>query len=405
MGSNSNIEWTHHTFNPWRGCTKVSDGCKNCYADTLSKRNPGTLGVWGPNGSRVLAAEAYWRQALKWNAEAACIDSFDCGNGDHSDACPQSDRPRVFCASLADVFEDWSGDFPDLPGGGHGGVRCMVDASGARLCTRVGREVARQWPDEAGWRPYTMEDARDRLFQLIAETPNLDWLLLTKRPELAGDWLRAFYAEENDVLPNVWLGTSVENQQTADERIPHLLNCPAAVRFLSCEPLLGAVDLTRIPTGSWSYGKVDVLSGYLCGDEPDELYDYEADPAGWIRKPAGEWDRGEYGIDWVIAGGESGSGARPMHPDWARSLRDQCQAAGVAFFFKQHGGWLPAVESTGPLVTSASPSKARVIGIDGKDGNPHNGPYALMSRVGKKAAGRELDGRTWNEMPEQLAHP
>lgn len=165
MGQDSKIEWTHHTFNPWRGCTKVSDGCKHCYAETMSKRNPSVLGVWGPRGRRVVAAESYWRQPLAWNCDAE----------------QAGERRRVFCASLADVFE---------------GPETMP---------------AESWP--------VVEAARARLWRLIEVTPWLDWLLLTKRP---------VNAAQNSYVPitwwerwpdNVWIGTSVENQAAADERI------------------------------------------------------------------------------------------------------------------------------------------------------------------------------------------
>lgn len=109
MGANTKIQWATHTFNPWRGCVKVAAGCANCYAEAQSKRNPNTLGVWGPNGSRVVASESMWREPLKWNRAAECHHAFDCGQAEHGDACPQSDRPRVFCGSLCDVFEDWGG--------------------------------------------------------------------------------------------------------------------------------------------------------------------------------------------------------------------------------------------------------------------------------------------------------
>ena len=237
MAENSNIEWTTHTFNPWRGCTKVSDGCKNCYADTLSKRNPKTLGVWGPNGQRVVAAESYWKQPRLWHAKAIAA----------------GERHRVFCASLADVFE--------------------------------GRDTM----PESSWE--AVESARRRLFNLIDDTPQLDWLLLTKRPQNIQDMLPSVrIGESAEFRQNLWIGTSVENMWAADERIHWLKKVPAAVRFLSVEPLIGPVSLRLI-----------------------------AEP----------------GIHWVIVGCESGAHARPMDLDWARSVRDQCKSAGVAFFMKQ----------------------------------------------------------------------
>jgi protein gp37 len=271
MGANSAIEWTHHTFNPWRGCTRVSAGCKNCYAETMSKRNPGVLGVWGPRGTRVVAAESYWRQPVTWDREAA----------------QAGERRRVFCASLADVFED--------------------DAT----MPLASREVV--WA------------ARERLWALIAQTPNLDWLLLTKRPENILSMIPVPWRFHHGAPHNVWYGTSVEDQATAEYRIPYLLQVPARVRFLSCEPLLGPVDL-----GRWLPDLDRPIDWVPDGDAPPGIYD----PLTRERYP----DPADIELHWVIAGGESGHGARPMHSDWARSLRDQCTAAGVSFFMKQMGG-------------------------------------------------------------------
>jgi protein gp37 len=157
VAENSNIEWTTHTFNPWRGCTKVSAGCKHCYADTLAGRNPAVLGVWGPKGTRVVAAEKQWREPLGWDKKAKAA----------------GERHRVFCASLADVFEDWTGP--------------MVDSTGMKLhADRRGMPIG----DDGltpGDRDMTMQDVRLRLFDLIDRTPNLDWQLLTKRPQ---NWRR-----------------------------------------------------------------------------------------------------------------------------------------------------------------------------------------------------------------------
>jgi protein gp37 len=311
MGANSKIEWTHHTFNPWRGCTKVSAGCANCYAEATSVRNPKVLGVWGPRGTRVIAAESYWRQPLAWNAAARAA----------------GERHRVFCASLADVFE---GD----------------DTMPAESVRPV-------------------RDARARLFNLIDATPFLDWLLVTKRPEnIRGMWPGGYMnpppmGPTLTRRPNVWLLTSVEDQPSADKRIPELLKCRdlAAVLGLSIEPLLGPVDLTRA--------------------KPRNV------PAWWQgnRNPLSR-------IDWVIVGGESGHHARPMHPEWPRGLRDQCQAAGVPFFFKQWGDWRHGY--------SRNPS-CRLVRAGLHDVQTD---CVWMEKVGKDIAGRQLDGRTWDEFPE-----
>lgn len=243
MGKNTNIEWCNHTWNPWVGCTKVSPGCAHCYAESLSKRTG--LAVWGDNGTRRVTSDANWRNPLKWAKDAA----------------KRGVREQVFCASLADVFEDRD----DLAA------------------------------------------PRHRLWNLIFETyDSLDWLLLTKRPE------------NFDMLPlqfwdRVWLGTSVENH-TAKTRIEHLRKAHAAVRFLSVEPLLEDLGTINLD-----------------------------------------------GINWVIVGGESGAGARPMEEAWVRSIRDQCVEASVPFFYKQR--------------------------IDG----------------GRKISLPELDGVSWSERPFAVA--
>jgi protein gp37 len=227
MAENSKIEWCDHTFNPWMGCTEVSPACAKCYAKALTKRY-GHAG-WGPHAERIRTSAANWKQPYAWQRKASSS---------------LGDKPRVFCASLADVFEN---------------------------------RIPEEW--------------RSDLFKVIDDTPCLNWLLLTKRPQLVAkmlppDWGQP-HGDEWFAGENVWLGTTVENQEEAERRIPHLTAIPAVVRFLSAEPLLGAI-------------------------QPDLT-----------------------GIDWVICGGESGPGRRPMDPGWARALRDQCAASGVAFFMKQ----------------------------------------------------------------------
>jgi protein gp37 len=251
MAENSAIEWTDHTFNPWTGCTKVSPGCEHCYAEALSKRSPKTFGSWAPGAERKRTSAAYWSQPLRWDNAARRAGR----------------RARVFCASMADVFDN---------------------------------QVPPEW--------------RAQLWHLIARTDHLDWLLLTKRPQNIAGMLPPGWGNG---WPNVWLGTTAENQAEADRRIPHLLAAPARIRFLSCEPLLGPIDLRYLQPG----------------DPPVEI-DALASTHGVLRPHQGRNAR----VDWVIVGGESGSGARPMDPAWARSLRDQCAAAGVPLFMKQMGG-------------------------------------------------------------------
>ena len=311
MGANSEISWTDHTFNPWIGCTHVSPGCVHCYAETMMDQRYGKV-EWGKGKPRMRTSVANWRKPLAWNKQAAAAGI----------------RYRVFCSSLADVFDP---------------------------------EVDDQW--------------RFDLYNLILQTPNLDWLLLTKRIEhvrhmVPGEWLLPPNSLKALPYPcgfpsNIWIGTSVEDQRRADERIPHLLKVPAKVRFLSCEPLLGPVDLER---------------------------------AGAIESAGPAWAGYNAHIEWVIVGGESGHGARPMHPQWARSLRDQCQAAGVAFHFKQWGQWLP-MAAYDPDLHGLNTDRYSHSWVWA--GQPNNADELPMSafNVGKHAAGRLLDDAEWNELP------
>lgn len=357
VAKNTKIEWADHTFNPWIGCTKVSPGCDNCYAKAEwdDRRH---RAVWGPGQPR--SRTKTWGDPVTWNKEPfyECLscgwrgrekDSKACGDGydyphRHCPNCNTTEslspaRARVFCSSLADVFDN---------------------------------EVPPEW--------------RHDLFNLITATPELDWLLLTKRPQnivrmvqdhgcVAGNGTR--------YLPrNVWLGTTTEDQKRADINVPALLEARkqtgAKKTFLSMEPLLGPVDLSRIDVN----GDFEIYP--LKGTT--ECEDYEGPISD---TPA---------LDWVIVGGESGHHARPMHPDWARSLRNQCQAAGVPFLFKQWGEWCPETvmctreaAKTALYITPEGATRQAAYGA-------RNGATTIQ-RVGKKAAGRLLDGRTWDEVP------
>lgn len=310
------IEWTAtidadgtvhpgYTFNPWRGCSKVHAGCTNCYAEREAKRFPLNRGEWGPMGTRVKASDDMWRQPEKWNEAAAAAGV----------------RKRVFCASLADVFEDWGGAISD-----HKGNQLFTNPDGKVSTKGLGRALS-------------MGELRDELFKLIDATPWLNWMLLTKRPENVRPMWPDYKRREN-----VWLGTSPCDQATADKYVPELLKLRdlTPVLFLSAEPLLGPID----------FGK-----RLAC-------------------------------IDWLIAGGESGPHARPMHPDWVRSIRNQCHDACVPFLFKQWGEWAPYVNEDHYTHCAV-----------GDSGQVHSA-VAIMGRHGKKQAGRTLDGCTWDEFPE-----
>ncbi len=330
MGANSKIEWTHHTFNPWWGCTKVSAGCANCYAEGTARRW-GTR--WGKYAARRFFEQPYWDAPLKWNSAAKSA-------GQHR---------RVFCASMADVFED----MPPNP---------------------------------------AIDKARADLWKLIQATPHLDWLLLTKRPQNILSMVPLGWARGGWPL-NAWAGTSCENQAEADKRIPELLQLPALIRFLSCEPLLGPLDLKNYLKVAWQCSHCHQYFPNpwqkicpACG-----LEDYWT---GSHRFNRAKQQTGS-GISWVIAGGESGQAARVMHPGWAESLRDQCQAAEVPFFFKQWGTYVPAMVYGSDFYTHEGLQL-----VPYKQTNWHMLPFnGFMAKAGKSKSGRLLDGRTWDEFP------
>jgi protein gp37 len=230
MAENTKIEWATHTLNPWIGCQEMSPACDHCYARVMNERW-GWVKGWGPHGERKRTSPDTWKKPLQWAKTARAMGT----------------RPRVFCASLADVFDN---------------------------------QVPVAW--------------RTDLWNLILKTPELDWLLLTKRPQNIRKMLPSLWVQAGP-FPNVWLGTTAEDQPHLEQRYRHLASVPAAVHFISYEPALGPLSLRDI-----------------------------------------------YPVpDWVICGGESGAGARMMDPQWARDLRDECATAGVAFFFKQMTGKKP----------------------------------------------------------------
>jgi protein gp37 len=310
MSDHTHIEWTDATWNPITGCSVISAGCKHCYAMRLAgtrlRHHRSRVGLTRPPNpgplwtGQVRLNEDWLDQPLRWK------------------------KPRrIFVCAHGDLF--------------HGAV-----------------------PDE--W--------IDRVFAVMALAPQHTFQVLTKRPARALVWMRNGRSKDVALwhwkvgpdspstwpLGNVWLGVSVEDQTTADERIPLLLQTPAAVRFVSAEPLLGPVRLPFARLSEWNR----------------------------LARESGQ-EHAATTLDWVICGGESGPGARPAHPDWFRSLRDQCQAANVPFFFKQWGEWLPML------------GHAEGVPVRGDKYTHPDG--TIMGRAGKRAAGRRLDGRTWDEFP------
>ena len=338
MAEDTAIEWADHTFNPWEGCQKTGSlACEHCYAETRNARFNGGVAVnWGPHAPRRRTSASNWRKPLAWNKAARAF------------AEKHGRKQRVFCASLADVFDN------------------AVDPE---------------------WR-------RD-LFAIIDATPNLDWLLLTKR---VGNVVKLLEQIGRTALPvHVWLGATIVTQEEAERDIPKLLAAPAVVRFLSMEPLMGPVDLTDLSLRTNPGEKPDGLAGL------DALTGVHWDAEDTITGIYGSPDPR---IDWVIVGGESGSGARPMHPDWARSIRDQCAAAEVPLLFKQWGEWESALDRdrddpdwradyTNDYVDRG---KSRWLNLAGGSGF-HGERFHVMRRVGKKAAGRLLDGVQHDGVP------
>lgn len=361
VAENTKIEWCNHTFNAWRGCEQVSPACDNCYAMRMARRNPKLLGKWGSleqGGTRILASPEQWKTLKRWNDRAE----------------KKGVRELVFVNSISDVFEDWQG--PMHFGNGRDVNRCeycdnLVEGDESPCCNRTTVMA-------------TMQDVRQLLWSHIGYCENLTFLLLTKRPQNIWRMVPAWW---NHGWPqNVWMGTTVENQEQRDARLPYLdeLRREAGLRvaFASCAPLLEDVVFR--------------------GMQDRKSYN-------WL---------GEGGINWVIAGGESGPGARPSHPEWFRSLRDQCQSAEVPFFFKEWGEFHTRSVLDGEPVFRAFRSHQHWInkaptwvqgGVcldavgntcrNGKDFKSAVFPVTIMDKVGKKTAGRLLDGREWNEFP------
>lgn len=371
MAENSKIEWTTHTFNHVRGCTKVHEGCAHCYAERDAKRFPHLRGIWGKDGTRVMAASDAWRQPLKWNEEAAKAGI----------------RARVFCASLADVFEQWDGLIHD-----HVGNKLALYMPNEGIFAVA--PYAEEPPDNCRW--LTMDDLRRFLFKLIDRTQNLDWQLVTKRPENVSRMWRPFNGSPvpgmpGTYRPNVWIMTSVSNQATADAMIPELLKCRDLVPVLglSAEPLLGPIDFRKFI----GYAKYEGNVPGQCVNIDGETWhsdDYKCRTCGWGYPNDPDNPKRVPWIDWVIVGGESGHGARVCDIGWIRSIRDQCKDANVACFVKQlganvewsgmQGGYMDGVPDVWPN--------------DGNNVDTRRGNWRKILIDPK--------GGDWNEWPEDL---
>lgn len=362
MGT-STIEWTDLTWNPVTGCDKVSDGCTHCYALTMARRLNAM--ETGRIAKGLLAAE---QAKYQTNGDPA-TSGPGFGVATHPDVLIDplrwSGSRRVFVNSMGDLFHD---QVPAEFIAAVFVVMALTPQHTYQLLTKRHARMRSLLGDGPRW--------RELLRAALTDLADIRLPIPASRFADVRRWIHGDGIEQSPVtpLPNVWLGVSAEDQATANLRIPALLETPAAIRFVSAEPLLGPVDLTalqRRPGGPL----IDALSG--------DVRDHD----GTIYAAAPGC------LDWVVAGGESGTGARPMHPAWARALRDDITRAGRAFLFKQWGAWAPAGLGIGVFR-----SPERLIGppLD------EMGHRQIMRRIGKKRAGRTLDGRTWDEFPEMV---
>lgn len=370
MAQKTDIEWTDNTWNPVRGCSRVSEGCRNCYAEIMAARFSGP-GQWGEGLAEIVrkpdgAIDHRWTGKLVAAPEHVLLAPL------------KWKKPRlVFVNSTSDLFHE---NVPD--------------------------------------------DLIDRVFAVMALTPHITYQVLTKRPErmlkymqrrnpnghhpfmdqaalmaMTGAWNTPALDLRVEALPNVWLGVSIEDQATADTRIPYLLETPAAIRFVSAEPLLGGIDLESAWHGETALNLECWGDCCWCERGKPPLHNCRRG-----RQDNAEIQKGRSGLDWVICGGESGPGARPMHPEWARQLRDQCADAGVQFFFKQWGEWLPWQPEHAPFWWSQNgrTEDGHVLFPADIDNDPNwddglgyvadGMEHFAFQRVGKGKSGRLLDG-------------
>ncbi len=413
------IEWTEKTWNPIVGCSILSPGCTNCYAMKMAAR----IEAADEAGFRKAVAHAVetspWpddsdhENRIRAEMNNGRVPSHYAGTTQASKAGPvwtgkvalapehilmeplRRKKPTMyFVNSMGDLFHE---DIPDEWIDRVFAVMALCPQHTFQVLTKRSARML-EWVTRASRATLLMNRRIDG--DNVVDTDDF----LARHINLAGSWGHPECARIWP-LPNVWLGVSAERQQEADERIPDLLATPAAVRFVSAEPLLGPVDFTRL---NWIGGRrLDALQSYTSVPL--------ADPGHW------QHERNDLpSLDWIIAGGESGPGARPMHPDWVRAIRDQCAAAGVPFFFKQWGGWAPlgAAYTEDPdeeqaIMEAPDNRSGNICCIDTDGSMPvdyrYSGEYQpppsawWMERVRKSRAGRTLDGVTWDQMPDPAA--
>lgn len=380
MADKSTIEWTDATWNPIRGCTRVSPGCQNCYAERVAIRFSG-------KGQAYEGLAKITNGHPQWTGKVAFVEKH------LLDPLKWKEPRRIFVNSMSDLFHEGVSD-PQLDA-----IFAVMAQAHWHTFQVLTKRPERMLAYFQKLQAAADEHAPKTATGIFLASDVLNIRNMARNPHSAN----AFEAKWP--LGNVWLGVSVENQKTADERIPLLLQTPAAVRWISAEPLLGPIDLTNVNAmvSFFEYmSKADPAAALKNFNNPNYP---KSCPLNTLTGdcPAEKMNR----IDWVVAGGESGPGARPMHPDWARGLRDQCKAAGVPFFFKQWGEVIPVREiKGGEEANKRSLALHRDGYLDTPDccagtyesTKPEDGAIE-MRWVGKKAAGRLMDGVEHNEYP------
>ncbi|UEM08610.1 phage Gp37/Gp68 family protein [Bradyrhizobium barranii subsp. barranii] len=343
MATASKIEWTGHTWNPLAGCSVLTPGCKRCYAMKMAARLEAMGQALYVGLTESTKAGPVWTGVMRQASQDVLLAPL------------RRKKPTTyFVNSMSDLFHE---NVPDTWIDQVFAVMALAPQHTFQILTKRAARMQRYfelWPEGAA-----------RFHHVALEAHKINPDLPSGMPD---GWV--WQLQKRWPLPNVWLGVSTERQQEADERIPHLLQTPAAVRFISAEPLLGPINLTSI------------------------------NHRGVVGGHSALHDRGLGKLDWVIVGGESGAGSRPMHPAWARVLRDQCAEAGVAFFFKQWGSWVTEDQSPEDIVLPGE-SRGPWAVRDGEGG--WTGDQTQVFNVRKGAAGRLLDGREHNAMPGATA--
>lgn len=402
MADKSSIEWTDATWNPIVGCSILTPGCTHCYAMGMAARIEAMTAALQAKGQT--GAPHYAGTTKKVNGKAVWTGKLAMAP-DHILLEPLTWRAprRIFVNSMGDLFHE---DVPDAWIDKVFAIMALSPQHTFQVLTKRAKRMREYLSNPAVVRriyELSCDLVIDGRLQVVLRVPGI------ADPRLAPSWPRVHLGAWP--LPNVWLGVSAERQQEADERIPELLTTPAAVRFVSAEPLLGPIDFLEADPFAFGTLTVSLPKRDEREPKPDIGFSDEATIGGIVSALGGSMAH-RSGIDWIIVGGESGPNARPMHPDWARNIRDDCADSAVPFFFKQWGAWAPGDwafdlddhlhffpdDGRVPVIGLGDHQRAQARMIWSEDDKTPEGRGFL--NVGKKAAGRLLDGIEHNAMPE-----